>query len=177
MPSRRVQKAAEAVREVVSWAILTELNDPRVRDVTVTYVEMSGDLRQAKVYVSIMGDDTKQNLSLQGLRHAAGFLQSRLADRIDSRYTPRIEFVLDLGVKRSIEVSRILKEVLPKPEPQPDDLDDFDDLDDLDDTGELEESELEESEDLDGPNPADEVGPEVNLAGEPPGPEAREPTS
>jgi ribosome-binding factor A len=171
MPSRRVQKAAEAVREVVSWAILTELNDPRVRDVTVTYVEMSGDLRQAKVYVSIMGDDTKQNLSLQGLRHAAGFLQSRLADRIDSRYTPRIEFVLDLGVKRSIEVSRILKEVLPKPEPLPDDFDD------LDDTGELEESELEESEDLDGPNPADEVDPEVNLAGEPPGPEAREPTS
>ena len=61
MPSRRVQKAAEAVREVVSWAILTELNDPRVRDVTVTYVEMSGDLRQAKVHVSIMGDDAKKN--------------------------------------------------------------------------------------------------------------------
>ena len=57
MTSRRVQKAAEAVREVVSWAILTELNDPRVENVTVTYVEMSGDLRQAKVHVSIMGDD------------------------------------------------------------------------------------------------------------------------
>jgi ribosome-binding factor A len=115
MRSRRVEKAAEAVREVVSWAILTELNDPRVKDVTVTYVEVSGDMRQAKVHVSIMGDETKQNLCLRGLQHAAGFLQSKLSSRIDTRYTPRIEFVLDQGVKKSIEVSRILREVLPKP--------------------------------------------------------------
>jgi len=115
MRSRRVEKAAEAVREVVSWAILTELNDPRVRDVTVTYVEVSGAMRHAKVHVSIMGDEAKQRLSLRGLQHAAGFLQSKLSSRIDTRYTPRIEFVLDQGVKQSIEISRILKEVLPKP--------------------------------------------------------------
>jgi ribosome-binding factor A len=114
MSSRRVEKAAEAVREVVSWAILTELNDPRVKDVTVTYVEMSGDLRQAKVHVSIMGDEAKQKLGLRGLQHAAGFLQSKLSSRIDTRYTPRIVFMLDQGVKQSIEISRILKEVLPK---------------------------------------------------------------
>ena len=114
MASRRVEKAAEAVREVVSWAILTELNDPRVQDVTVTYVEMSGDLRHAKVHVSIMGDETKQNLGLHGLQHSAGFLQSKLSSRIDTRYTPRIEFILDQGVKRSIEISRILKDILPK---------------------------------------------------------------
>lgn len=120
MRSRRVEKASEAVREVVSWAILTEMNDPRIRDVTVTYVEMSGDMRNAKVHVSIMGDETKQKLVLRGLQHAAGFLQSKLASRIDTRYTPRIEFVLDQGVKQSIEISRILKEVLPKePDPTP----------------------------------------------------------
>ncbi|MBN1912731.1 MAG: 30S ribosome-binding factor RbfA [Pirellulales bacterium] len=113
MSSRRVLKVAEAVREVVSWAILAELRDPRVRDVTVTRVEMSGDLRLAKVYVSVMGDEKRQELSLHGLKHAAGFLQSKLADRIDTRYTPRIDFILDQGVKKSIEVSRILKEVLP----------------------------------------------------------------
>ena len=117
MTSRRVQKAAEAIREVVSMAILTELKDPRVRDVTVTYVEVSPDLRQAKVHVSIMGDDNKQQLCLHGLRHAAGFLQSRVNSRIDTRYTPRIVFVLDQGVKHSIEISRILKEVLPDPDP------------------------------------------------------------
>jgi ribosome-binding factor A len=113
MPSRRVLKVAEAIREVVSMAILVELNDPRVRDVTVTYVEVSGDLRQAKVHVSVMGDEAKQELSLHGLKSAAGFLQSKIASRIDTRYTPRIEFILDQGVKRSIEISRILDEVLP----------------------------------------------------------------
>ncbi|MBN2291687.1 MAG: 30S ribosome-binding factor RbfA [Pirellulales bacterium] len=125
MTSRRTLKAAEAVREVVSWAILTELNDPRVSDVTVTYVEMSGDMRQAKVHVSVMGDDAKQALCLRGLKSSAGFLQSKLSDRIDTRYTPRIEFILDQGVKRSIEISRILKEVLPEEE-QAEDEDDED---------------------------------------------------
>jgi len=114
MRSRRVEKVAKAVREVVSWAILTELSDPRIKDVTVTYVEMSGDLRQAKVHVSIMGNETQQKLSLRGLQHAAGFLQSKLPSRIDTRYTPRLEFVLDQGVKHSIEVARILKQVLPQ---------------------------------------------------------------
>lgn len=114
MPSRRVQKAAEAVREVVSMAILTELNDPRVQDVTVTYVEMTPDMRQAKVHVSIMGNETKERLSLQGLKSAAGYLQSKVAGRIETRYTPRLEFVLDKGVKKSIEISEILGRVLPK---------------------------------------------------------------
>lgn len=113
MPSRRVLKAAEAIREVVGMAILTDLNDPRIQDVTVTYVEVSGDLRHAKVHVSVMGDESKQNLSLHGLQSAAGFLQAKINERIDIRYTPRIVFVLDQGVKKSIEVFRQLKEVLP----------------------------------------------------------------
>lgn len=117
MTSRRALKAAEAIREVVSMAILTEIKDPRVRDVTVTYVEVSPDLRYAKVHVSVMGDETRQNLSLRGLRHAAGFLQSKVARRIETRYTPKLEFLLDQGVKRSIEVARILHEVLPRPAP------------------------------------------------------------
>ncbi|HEX4129881.1 MAG TPA: 30S ribosome-binding factor RbfA [Pirellulales bacterium] len=115
--SRRTLKAAEAVREVVSMAILTDLHDPRVRDVTVTSVEVSPDMRQAKVYVSIMGPEVKQQLSLRGLQSAAGYLQSKVARRIDTRYTPRLEFVLDQGVKKSIAIAEILKRVLPKDEP------------------------------------------------------------
>ncbi len=95
-------------------AILADLNDPRVRDVTVTYVEVSGDLRAAKVHVSVMGDETHQELSLRGLQNAAGFLQAKIAKGIDLRYTPRLNFILDQGVKRSIEISKILKEVLPE---------------------------------------------------------------
>jgi ribosome-binding factor A len=114
MSSRRTQKAAEAIREVVSMAILTELKDPRVRDVTVTHVEVTPDMRQAKIHVSIMGDEKKQKLTLHGLENSAGFLQSKVAKRIDTRYTPRLAFVLDLGVKRSIEIAQILQQVLPK---------------------------------------------------------------
>lgn len=113
MSSRRVLKVAEAIREVVSMAILTELRDPRVRDVTVTYVEVSGDLRQAKVHVSVMGGEAKQKLTLHGLQNAAGFLQQKVAHRIETRYTPRLTFFLDQGVKHSIEVSRLLSELLP----------------------------------------------------------------
>lgn len=114
MTSRRALKAAEAVREVVSMAILTELRDPRVSDVTVTFVEVSADLREAKVHVSIMGAEAKQKLALRGLRNAAGFLQQKIARRIETRYTPKLRFLLDYGVKHSIEVSRILDEVLPR---------------------------------------------------------------
>jgi ribosome-binding factor A len=114
MTSRRVLKAAEAIREVVSMAILTELRDPRVRDVTVTYVEVSGDMRHAKVHVSVMGDDARQQLTLRGLENARGFLQKKINSRIETRYTPRLKFVLDQGVKHSLEVARILNEVLPR---------------------------------------------------------------
>ncbi len=95
-------------------AILTELRDPRISDVTVTFVEVSGDMRNAKVHVSIMGDEAKQNLAVHGLQNSSGFLQQKIARRIDSRYTPRLRFVLDQGVKHSIEMSRILNEVLPE---------------------------------------------------------------
>lgn len=94
-------------------AILTDLKDPRIQDVTVTYVEMSPDMRQAKVHVSVMGNETKQRLSLAGLQSAAGFLQSKVAKRIDTRYTPRLQFVLDMGVKKSIQIAEILHRVLP----------------------------------------------------------------
>ncbi len=114
MSARRLLKAAEAIREVVSMAIVAELRDPRVRDVTVTHVEVSPDMRHARVHVSIMGDEARQKLGLRGLQSAAGFLQSKIAEQIDTRYTPRLLFVLDQGIKKSIELARILKEVLPE---------------------------------------------------------------
>jgi ribosome-binding factor A len=117
MPSRRLLKAAEAIREVVGMAILADLQDPRIRDVTVTSVEVAPDMRQAKVYVSVMGNESKQNLSLRGLQSAAGFLQSKVAKRIDTRYTPKLTFVLDQGVKKQIEVSQILGRVLGEEQP------------------------------------------------------------
>ena len=113
MSSRRVLKAAQAIREVVSMAIITDIKDPRVKDVTVTFVEVSGDMRMAKVHVSVMGDETKQNLCLKGLQSSVGYLQKKVGNRIDTRYTPRLQFQLDKGLQNAMSVTRILEEVLP----------------------------------------------------------------
>jgi ribosome-binding factor A len=115
--TRRLLKAAEAVREVVSMAILTQVRDPRVKNVTVTGVEMDPDMRAATVHVSVMGSPADEQLALRGLASSAGFLQAQIADRIETRYTPRLTFKLDAGVKRSIEIARVLGEVLPPAEP------------------------------------------------------------
>jgi len=112
MKTHRLERVAEAIREVASETILYEVRDPRVKLVTVTRAEVSGDLHHAKVYVSIMGTPKEQNLTLHGLRHAAGFVQSRLAKRLQTRFTPVIQFVLDEGVKRSIEMTRLINEAL-----------------------------------------------------------------
>ncbi|MEZ6090875.1 MAG: 30S ribosome-binding factor RbfA [Pirellulaceae bacterium] len=108
MTSRRQLKAAEAIREVVATSILTELRDPRVKDVTVIGVEVDSDMRNAKVRISVMGDEKQESLSLRGLQSAAGYLQSKIAERIDTRYTPRLTFKIDRGVDNAMEVSRIL---------------------------------------------------------------------
>lgn len=113
MSSRRVLKAAQAIREVVSMAILTDLKDPRVRDVTVTMVEVTPDMRQAKVNVTVRGDEAKQKLCLRGLQNSAGFFQQKIGRRIDTRYTPRLEFVIDQGLSNALAVTRILEDVLP----------------------------------------------------------------
>ena len=110
MKSHRLARVNSVLREVASETILFQLSDPRVKNVTVTRAEVSADLQRAKVYVSIMGTESDQNLCLHGLRSAAGYVQSRLGDRMKTRYTPVITFVLDVGVKNSIEVTRLLNE-------------------------------------------------------------------
>lgn len=94
-------------------AILTQVRDPRVKDVTVTRVEMAPDMRNATVHVSVMGSPAQQQLALRGLARSAGFLQAQIAERIETRYTPRLRFELDQGVKHSIEIARVLDAVLP----------------------------------------------------------------
>ena len=106
--SRRTLKAAEAIRQVVGMAILTDIQDPRVKDVTVVRVEVSGDMQTAKVHVSVMGDEAKQNLCLKGLKSCTGYLQSKIAKRLDTRYVPHLQFVLDQGVKNQLLISKML---------------------------------------------------------------------
>jgi ribosome-binding factor A len=112
MPTHRSLRMAEAIRELVATAILFEVADPRVRAVTVLRAEVSGDLRQAKVYVSIMGTEPEQQRALEGLNHAAGFLQSRVAARLQTRFTPVLSFKLDDSVKKAVELGRLIDEAV-----------------------------------------------------------------
>jgi ribosome-binding factor A len=112
MPSHRPERVAEAIREVVSTSILFEVADPRVKGVTVLRAEVSPDIRHAKVFVSIMGTESEQTLALRGLQHARGFLQAKVAARLQTKYTPTLAFSLDEGVKKSIEISRLIDQAI-----------------------------------------------------------------
>ena len=110
MKHHRVARVSEAIREVASEVILFELRDPRIKFTTVTRAEVTADLQHAKIYVSVMGSDRDRDLTMHGLRSAAGYIQSKLGDRMTSRFVPVLEFVLDEGMKNSMEVARLLGE-------------------------------------------------------------------
>ena len=113
-PSQRQLRVGEELRHVVAAIIARgNIRDPDLENqsITVTEVRVSPDLRNATVLVSIMGDEGRQQLCLRGLANSAGFLQSKVAKRIETRYTPRLTFEIDKGVKKSLEVGRILQEI------------------------------------------------------------------
>ena len=111
MPTRRTEKVAEAIRQVVSTAILFGLRDPRVQHVTILRVETPFDLRTSKIYVSVLGDEKTQRLTMKGLDAARGYLQSKIAEELDLRFTPVLTFILDQGVKKSIAASQLLRKL------------------------------------------------------------------
>ncbi len=112
MPSHRSLRIAQAIREVVATAILFEVSDPRVHSVTVLRVEVTGDLRQATIFVSVMGTEAEQRRAMEGLKHASGFLQARVAARLQIRSTPILSFKSDDSVKKSVEIGRLIDEAV-----------------------------------------------------------------
>ena len=108
MKSHRLARVNEVVRETAANAILFDLKDPRVKGVTVTRAEVSADLQHAKVYVSVMGSEREQKLTMYGLASAAGFVQTKVAERLTTRHVPHITFVVDEGVKKSLAIAQIL---------------------------------------------------------------------
>ena len=90
MKPHRLARVSEVIREVASETILFEMQDPRIKNVTVTRAEVAADLQHAKVFVSVMGTTKEQELCMHGLRHSAGYVQSKLAKRMKTRFTPLI---------------------------------------------------------------------------------------
>jgi ribosome-binding factor A len=108
MTSDRIRRVNEAVREVLSGAITSELKDPRVGFVTVTAVETSSDLRHARVFVSVFGNPGERRRTLQALDSAHGFLQRRVAAELRIKNTPQLQFVYDDTVERGMRISELL---------------------------------------------------------------------
>jgi ribosome-binding factor A len=110
MTGSRMRRVDEAVRAVLSDVITQELKDPRVGFVTVTGVKTSPDLRHARVYVSVLGDDEVREASLDGLQSAHGFLQRRIAGELRLKHTPSLEFAYDDTLERGIRLAELLDE-------------------------------------------------------------------
>ena len=109
MAADRMRRVNEAVREVLSARIAEGLKDPRIGFVTVTSVETSPDLRSARVYVSVLGDDAERSASLEGLASAHGVLQREIASELRMKRTPTLEFVFDESVDRGMRITEILE--------------------------------------------------------------------
>ena len=117
MPGARMRRVNEAVREVISAHISGDLKDPRIGFVTVTGVETSPDLRSARVFVSVLGNDAERDDALAGLGAAAGFLQAQIGRELRLKRTPTLTFVYDESVDTGMRISKLLDEGEPSEPP------------------------------------------------------------
>jgi ribosome-binding factor A len=110
MAGDRMRRVNEAVKEVLSWRIAEGLKDPRIGFVTVTAVETTPDLRRARVFVSVLGDEEERDRTLVGLASSHGVLQASIARELRMKRTPTLEFVYDESIERGMRISELLDE-------------------------------------------------------------------
>jgi ribosome-binding factor A len=108
----RMRRVNEAVREVLSAQLAAGLKDPRIGFVTVTGVETSPDLRNARVYVSVLGDEAAREDAIAGLTHSRGFLQAQINSELRMKRTPHLDFVYDSTTERAVRLSQLIDEVV-----------------------------------------------------------------
>jgi ribosome-binding factor A len=117
--SRRTERLAEEIREEVALLIAGELKDPRIGFVTVTRVEVTPDLRTARIYVGVLGTEKQRTASLAGLRQGTGFLRRALGRSLRLRHTPELVFQYDEGLEASDRVAKLLAEIGSSPTAAP----------------------------------------------------------
>jgi ribosome-binding factor A len=115
----RMRRVNESVRQVLSEAVL-ELKDPRIGFVTVTGVETTPDLRQARVFVSVLGSEAKREATIAGLAAAHGVLQARLNSELRLKRTPQLSFEYDPSVERGVRMTKLIDELAPDSDELPD---------------------------------------------------------
>ena len=104
----RLERLADQLRQEIAGMIVRELKDPRLGLATVTRVELSGDLRHARVLVSVLGDAEAQEKTLEGLSSAAGYLRREIGRRLRLRRAPELAFILDRGAEESQKIEALL---------------------------------------------------------------------
>src|SRR3954464_589356 len=107
-----MRRVNEAVKEVLSAQLAAGLKDPRIGFVTVTGVETSPDLRTARVYVSVLGDEAARDDAIAGLRHSRGFLQAQINTQLRMKRPPHLDFIYDSTTERAAQLSRLIDEVV-----------------------------------------------------------------
>jgi ribosome-binding factor A len=102
----RADRVQRQLKKEISKIIQEDLKDPRIGFATVTRIDLTGDLRCAKVYFSILGDETSQEASIQGIKSAAGYVRRLIGDRLKLKYVPELHFKLDRSVEYSINLEK-----------------------------------------------------------------------
>jgi ribosome-binding factor A len=107
----RQEKLGELIAEELSDLLRTRMKDPRIGFVSITRVEVSGDLAHAKVYVSVLGSDEERRNTMAALKRATGFLRHELAGRLVLRHVPELVFKLDLSLEKGAQVMELIKQI------------------------------------------------------------------
>lgn len=109
--SHRTNRMAETIKQEAAAIMQHELKDPRVGFASITMVEVSGDKRQAKIFVSVLGDDAKAKETIKALKNAQGYVRTELSKRLKVRFTPEIVFELDSSISHGVKIMEVLKQV------------------------------------------------------------------
>jgi len=108
----RINRISEEIRKEISEIIRYDVKDPRISELaSIVKVEVTGDLRYAKIYVSVLGNEEDRKNTLEGLKKASGYIRRELGNRLDIRYTPELQFVSDHSIEYSVEISRKINEL------------------------------------------------------------------
>jgi ribosome-binding factor A len=106
-------RVGELIQAEISELMLRHLKDPRLQMSTISHVEISSDLRHARLYISHLGSETEQEAALSGFERATGFIRKQLGKRLKLRYVPQLSFQLDTAIAYGVKVSHILHDLLP----------------------------------------------------------------
>ena len=112
MASRRQQRLNQLLREEIAKLLRHETEDPQLASlITITEVDVSPDIQRAKVFVSVLAEEEEAEATLKRLRHAARFFRRELADRLNLRHTPQLDFELDKSIARGARVLQLLRDI------------------------------------------------------------------